>query len=700
MRYATGPLPQSADPTVAQLLDILAAKEEDLGLSEAQVFHEFPLYREDEQLVLCQILIASPNHGIFVIGTSNSTQPVQIDIACRAVSAAFAHVYARLFKNAKLKRGMKDLKVSAEAFLFAPDIPSSLKCDDSEVPVLRSATQVAHWVAGHRSGLAVKDFEEALSTVEGAKGLIRPKERVITDPKSRAASVSRLEEETNRFDLQQREGSITDLDGPQRIRGLAGSGKTVVLAMKAALLHLKYPEAKIAFTFHTKSLYQHVRRMITRFYRQYHDDDPNWERLQVLHAWGGREDRGIYSTACMAAGVRPMTFIDASRVPGRNPFDVVCSELLKSPVIAADYDYMIIDEAQDFPISFMRLCTRLVKQNRLVLAYDQLQNIFQTTVPEITEIFGPGVELDKDLVLKRCYRNPLEVLVCAHALGFGLYSGKVVQMLENEEHWEDLGYVVDSGKLESKKQTRIERPRENSPSTISDAYSDDDILRADVFQSAAEEVAYVGSSIKEAIEQQALKPDDILVIAADDRNAKTYLEMISAHLHESGIRTNNLQVDKFGVQDFVRDGCVTLTTIHKAKGNEAYMVFVVGVDALFYPPTLRSRNMVFTAMTRAKAWLRITGMGPAATAFKNELESARRNLPYLVFEYPSESDLFFMKRDLHETDQQRIARVMSELRREMPEEELKRLVQQELKLHGEKKDGDSTAAKRARSKQS
>ena len=106
--------------------------------------------------------------------------------------------------------------------------------------------------------------------------------------------------------------------------GLSGSvdwpdqEKTVVLAMKAALTHLRHPKASIAFTFHTKSLYQHVRRLITRFYRQYNDQDPDWDRLHVLHAWGGRSTPGIYYNACLAAGVSPMTF---GRLNGSKFFD-------------------------------------------------------------------------------------------------------------------------------------------------------------------------------------------------------------------------------------------------------------------------------------------------------------------------------------------------------------------------------------------
>src|SRR5207244_4454545 len=112
-------------------------------------------------------------------------------------------------------------------------------------------------------------------------------------------------------DQRQKHGSMIELDGLQRIRGLAGSGKTVVLAMKAALTHLRDPEARILYTFSTKSLYQHIQRLVTRFYRQYDDRDPDWTRLKIMHAWGGRNTPGVYYDACVASGVEPMRYTEA-----------------------------------------------------------------------------------------------------------------------------------------------------------------------------------------------------------------------------------------------------------------------------------------------------------------------------------------------------------------------------------------------------
>ncbi|MBE7182051.1 MAG: hypothetical protein INR71_12750 [Terriglobus roseus] len=63
-----------------------------------------------------------------------------------------------------------------------------------------------------------------------------------------------MENEIANFDEKQRHIALVDVGGPARIRGLAGSGKTVILAMKAAHIHLVNPDGLILITFFTKSL--------------------------------------------------------------------------------------------------------------------------------------------------------------------------------------------------------------------------------------------------------------------------------------------------------------------------------------------------------------------------------------------------------------------------------------------------------------
>ncbi|WIX07148.1 ATP-binding domain-containing protein [Xanthomonas oryzae] len=109
---------------------------------------------------------------------------------------------------------------------------------------------------------------------------------------------------------------------------------------------------------------------------------------------------------------------------------------------------------------------------------------------------------------------------------------------------------------------------------------------------------------------------------------------------------NNIHAKSFGAPEFQEKGAVTLSTIYKAKGNEAYCVYIVGIDGLFWRPSHKDRNRAFTAMTRTKGWLCITGVGASAQRFGAELQKAKDNFPSLQFVQPSEQDFVFMKRDL------------------------------------------------------
>jgi superfamily I DNA and RNA helicase len=109
-------------------------------------------------------------------------------------------------------------------------------------------------------------------------------------------------------------------------------------------------------------------------------------------------------------------------------------DALRQPI--GVYDAILVDEAQDFPPPFLRLCYELLTPaKRLVYAYDELQNLNTQPLPAPEEIFGknadgtPRVHFtaaapgkpEQDIILEKCYRNSRPILVTAHALGFGIY---------------------------------------------------------------------------------------------------------------------------------------------------------------------------------------------------------------------------------------------------------------------------------------
>jgi superfamily I DNA and RNA helicase len=639
------------DAAAHDLIDILRSDSSSLGLNEAVLYYGYPRYRDDDdELVAAQFLLMSPQHGVVLFGTLNSTgrSTEELQAAAETTESVLSLLFAKLLANKSLRDTPRSLKFPISAYLYAPFLE-----DDApimgDLVCLRTPAELRSKLKDSEA-VDADVFAQLTASIDGSRSIPRPKKRALEslEPLSKGRLVAQLESELARFDTKQREGTTTVISGPQRIRGLAGSGKTIVLTRKAALTHLENPSATVVYTFHTKSLYQQIRRLITRFYRAEHDRDPDWEQVRVLHSWGGA-DPGVYSLACAFHGVHPMTYAEAQARHPSSPFGYACRTLLKSCTIKPMYDYIFIDEGQDFPPEFVRLCSRLARDLKFVYAYDDLQSIFQTRAPDAAAIFGvdekglPKSEFERDIVLYKCYRNPLEVLVCAHAIGFGIY-GNPVQMLENEEHWRDVGYEVVRGPLQPGNNVEILRPEKNSIPFLSKRQKIDQLIQFEICSTFKEEVESVANAIVGQI-SEGLRPDDIVVVVVDDRNARSYLKALAERLAHDEVECNNIH-EAFGVPDFHVDGRVTLTTVHKAKGNEGFAVHVVGADAVSDNLTRTNRNKLFTAMTRAKGWLRVTGIGRSAAMLFDEIKTAKANSPHLKFLYPSEADLETMKRDL------------------------------------------------------
>lgn len=664
------------DPTGRQLIKHLETSAAQLRLEDAVLYYDFPAYADYETVThKPDALLVSSRHGVFAIRFVNGTDPSHSNMATitamdESLGQFCSILIGRLLKSRTLRRDRSNLLFSVTPVMYISSPPRG-----GAIPTGALESDVVTSLAGFDaliSGIAEEPFgldvlAETRSVVEGAKALTRPQKRVIEDPVAQkpAAALAKLEAEIANFDQHQRRVALVTALGPQRIRGLAGSGKTVILAMKAAHLHLTRPEERILITFYTKSLRNSIKALITRFFRHYKDEDPDWNRIHIRHGWGGKDLEGVYSDACRRHGFVPLTYTTARQNSGsKDPFDFACQELLQKAPVQAYYDHVLIDEGQDFPSGFYELCYALTKGNRdeksIVWAYDELQNILNIKIRSPEQLFGldsdgqPRVSLERsarqlhpgattnDTVLSKCYRNQREVLVVAHSLGFGIYR-EIVQLLESRDHWQDVGYVVESGEFKVGQDVRIMRPAENSPVSLDESMAGP-IIQCKVATNYAEEIAWIVDGIRGFL-AGGLQPEDIVVIALDDRYARRYFADLSRALAQAGVASNNIIADPYNEPPFSLQGKVTLSTVYRAKGNEAAVVFVLGVDAI--PINTRSgRNRVFTAFTRTKAWLRVSGISQDAQAICQEIDAALARFPRIEFEMPDLTKVELIQRDL------------------------------------------------------
>ena len=486
----------SHDPIGRDFIDHVRREAHRLGLDDGALYYDFPTYSDYETVAhKPDTLLLSRRHGIIAVRFVNGDDAAQLTVSAlenidESLGQFCSILIGRLLKSRSLRRDRSTLLFSVTPLIF---ITASRAI---QVPPLESEN-VTSFSGFHDflNRLAIDSLDdtvsaEARSVLEGAKALVRPQKREIENPQvqARAAALATLEAEIANFDQRQRHAALVKIPGPQRIRGLAGSGKTVILAMKAAYLHILNPNARILFTFYTRSLRASIKNLITRFYRHYKDEDPNWDRIHIRHAWGGANTVGVYSDTSRRHGRSPLSYGAAKQAagPGKDAFEFICRDLLKTVIVEPYYDHTLIDEGQDFPGGFYELCFALTRGERddksIVWAYDELQNILDVTIRSPEQLFGtdkdgqPRVSLERsaraystnDTVLSKCYRNQREVLVTAHAIGFGIYR-EIVQLLESREHWQDVGYEVLTGDFRVGDHVRISRPAENSPLSIDPA---------------------------------------------------------------------------------------------------------------------------------------------------------------------------------------------------------------------------------------
>lgn len=661
----------ASDPVGRDFVAYLRENQEQLLLTDGVVYYDFPTYADYETVAhKPDALIVSRHGGIFAVRFTNGQMAPLSDSAFNAIDESLAQfcsiLIGRLLKSKALRQGLSKLKFDVTPVVYVPGRQAGQPELDFSTLVHSFEGFAALLRAGSPQEIDDEAFAETRSVVEGAKALTRPQKRAIEDPKvqKHASALAKLEAEIANFDQKQRRAALVSIPGPQRIRGLAGSGKTVILAMKAAHLHLTRPDQRILITFFTRSLRASIKNMITRFYRHYRDEDPDWNQIHVRHGWGGASSNGVYADACRREGRTPINYSTAQQqARGADPFDFVCRQL-SSAGVSEFYDHILIDEGQDFPSGFYELCFHLAKGARdsknIIWAYDELQNILNVTIRSPDQLFGidkdgeARISLERsaallpagaenDTVLSKCYRNQREVLVTAHALGFGIYRN-IVQLLESKEHWEDVGYeVLSNTAFEVGKSVRIQRPAENNPLSISKV-NDTETVEIKVAPNYEDEISWIVDGIRDFI-AGGLQAEDIIVIALDDKNARSYFRSISAALTKHGISSNNILADPYSEPPFQLVGKVTLSTVYRAKGNEAAVVFAVGVDGV-QTRTRAGRNKLFTAFTRTKAWLRISGVGPLAGKVCEEVGDALTHLPYLDFLMPDLKQVELIQRDL------------------------------------------------------
>lgn len=366
------------------------------------------------------------------------------------------------------------------------------------------------------------------------------------------------------------------------IQGLAGTGKTELLLHKIKELYLDKKEFKIAFTCHNKILAENLKERIPDFFNFMKvDEQIKWqEKLWVMSSWGSKSDpnSGVYSYICNNYG------ISFERFSYSVTFDGICRNALRQLNEIKDFkpcfDYILIDESQDFTDGFFELCKK-VTRHCLYIAGDIFQNVFE---------YESVSEVNPDFLLNKCYRTDPKTLMCAHAIGMGLFADNpdhYMRWLEDKA-WQACGYDV---KKNNEYCDLYRRPLRRFEDLGNTGIKNIEILSIDRDHYLTQ-VLDIITDLRN--NNPTLRPDDIGIMFLENINPNYQL-------------ANSLQIfikEKFGWDVNIgyeskekRKGTVFISNRNNVKGLE--FPFVICIMQSNLDRDLQNRNSLYMMLTRS-----------------------------------------------------------------------------------------------------
>ncbi len=385
--------------------------------------------------------------------------------------------------------------------------------------------------------------------------------------------------------------------GYRVLRGVAGSGKTLVLAHRARYLHKHWPQWRILVLCYNRVLANALATMVT-------PDDrlvvTNIDRLAAQLARGGRGGTPDFDARVLSAESR------AKRQPDSTRFDAV-----------------LVDEAQDFDHPRLDLAYSMLKSDRLepdparpdrdnfVMAYDVAQNVYRRGGAKWNP---PGVDAQgrhrtargRSSVFRMNYRNTREILEFS------------MNFLAGSRDWDSASVDLDDPAA----LIPPEAAKRSGPSPLLTTHRD---LR--------DEAEAIASRVKAMLDDGVAEHDIAVLYGSPDLQKKlwqafTRLELPYFHIQQGWDRARRRDNRDEAVH--VR-GEVRASSLTGIKGLEFSRVLIGGVNDLRVRDVdegdqfQAAKSQLYAAMTRAMDELEITvsGDGPIGAALR-EAERLQR----------------------------------------------------------------------------
>lgn len=370
-------------------------------------------------------------------------------------------------------------------------------------------------------------------------------------------------------------------DGYRVLRGVAGSGKTLVLAHRARHLHRNWPDWKILVLCFNRVLANALDTMVEA-------DD----RLDVTNI-----DRLAYRLASETSRAGVLDFdalvLDAEKEARRLPD-------------TERYDAVLVDEAQDFDHPRLNLAYSMLRSDRLepdpaqpdrdnfVMAYDSAQDVYRRggarwSPPGVDSQGRSRTARGRSTVFRRNYRNTREILEFA------------MNFLAGSSEWTAASVDLDD-------------PAALIPPEAADRTGPRPVLTD--CRGPRHEAETIASRVKAMLDDNTAEHEIAVLYGHPDfeeelRQGFSRLDLPYFHVQERDSQRRMTNRDRaVHVRDKVR-----VSTLTGIKGLEFSRVLIGGVNRIRVPDVAEeeqsqaARSYLYAAMTRAMDELEITSSG-------------------------------------------------------------------------------------------
>ena len=415
-----------------------------------------------------------------------------------------------------------------------------------------------------------------------------PSDDIASNPEKLGFQIRKRKELRPVMSQEQERLCQLEMDGkPRLVRGVAGSGKTYVLANWLTKM-IRALQEKPGVTFRVVYANQSLRGLLTDMLKDAWKSQAGellfpWHRVELCHI------RDLLGVLLSQVRLSLQSFGDGF------DFDAAAKAYLAlrpAESIQPSCDAVFIDEAQDMGPNTLALITALVrhsdptdsKSRSVNIFYDNAQNIHGRATPRWSEM---GLDMrGRSTIMRESFRSTKPI---------SEFALNVLYRLQPPDKDEDHKELVDKGLIE--KVTRngqdwwdVRFNHVNGP-----------IPDFKMIPGVEREIDLLGDQIVRWIRDEGVRPRDISVLYNGKNIAWRLEQQVAPKLTAIGAKLLVQTSQSFDKDD----GTVIASTSNSFKGYDSEIIVIAGADQFIAKERGVLANNLYVAMTRARSMLSI-----------------------------------------------------------------------------------------------